>query len=139
MSNSSFSLLLVVGVNCLTVQCFRWWDEDIREANKQDSFYLWLGPYIVHHHLSSLSHLVTLYKNVSSPRDLKCYIKLGLSLAQQHCLPLRVTQFQLEMAGANILCEDEVGASVQVAGAQFVLADILGNKSTKSKVTNFKT
>ena len=114
----------------------RWWQEDLRTANKQDPSYLWLGPYIHHHQIQCLGHVVSLFRTISAPRELKCYVKLGLKFCQVECLALRTADFLANLALTNLVCEDDTGAGVQIAGAQFVLAHVLnGTKTGKSKVT----
>ena len=51
---------LELGISCwqLAQLVTRWWQEDVRTANKQDPSYLWLGPYIHHHQIQCLGHVV---------------------------------------------------------------------------------
>ena len=112
----------------------RWWEQDVRTAHKQDPSLLWLGPYLDILQLECYDHLCTLYTTIASPRELKCYVKLGIKFAQEQCLALRAAEQLLSLAGANLMCEDEAGAGVQLAGTQFILGDVLSRASKGKKV-----
>ena len=112
----------------------RWWETDIRTSHKQEPGLLWLGPYLDILQLECFDHLCTLYTTISSPRELKCYVKLGIKMAQEQCLALRAAEQLLSLASTNLLCEDDVGAGVQLAGTQFILGDVLSRASKGRKV-----
>ena len=112
----------------------RWWETDIRTSHKQEPGLLWLGPYLDILQLECFDHLCTLYTTISSPRELKCYVKLGTKMAQEQCLALRAAEQLLSLASTNLLCEDDVGAGVQLAGTQFILGNVLSRASQGTKV-----
>ena len=112
----------------------RWWETDIRTSHKQEPGLLWLGPYLDILQLECFDHLCTLYTTISSPRELKCYVKLGTKMAQEQCLALRAAEQLLSLASTNLLCEDDVGAGVQLAGTQFIIGNVLSRASKGKKV-----
>ena len=106
-----------------------WWEDDIREPAKQDPHLVWLGPCLAQLHLASLLNLSSMFRLCSAPRELKCYLKTGLKFAQERCLPLRVAALLLEMAKFSLLCDDEVGAEVHLAGTEFILSTVLRDRT----------
>jgi len=117
----------------LAVLCYKWWEQDVRLPSSQDPILLWLGPRLATLQLQCVEQLSTLFRMISSPRELKCYLKEGLKVAQLQCLPLQTANLLCSLAGAHLLCDDEAAATVQVDGVLFVLHCVLGDKSVKTK------
>ena len=117
----------------LAVLCYKWWEQDVRLPSSQDPILLWLGPRLATLQLQCVEQLSTLFRMISSPRELKCYLKEGLKVAQLQCLPLQTANLLCSLAGAHLLCDDEVAATVQVDGVMFVLGCVLGDKGVKTR------
>ena len=60
-------------------------------------------------------------------------------MAQEQCLALRAAEQLLSLASTNLLCEDDVGAGVQIAGTQFILGDVISRASKGRKVNGDHT
>ena len=118
----------------LVDMCYRWLEEAKTEPHNQEPRLLWLLPYVAIQRLECLDHLASLYRTISSPLLLKCYVKTALTSCQEECLPLRTADYLVKLASTNLLCDDEVGAKVQIDGVQFILGDIMDNKADKIKV-----
>ena len=111
-----------------------WCEGDLRRADRQDPQLLWLAPRLLHLQLTSLQRVADCYSRISSPREWKCYAKEGLRLAQTNCLSLRTAACLMSLAQSNLLCDDEVAATVQLAGARFILqqeSDLKAVNTTK--------
>ena len=120
----------------LVNQCLRWLDDTKNEAHRLDPRTLWMLPWSACHQFECLDQLSYLYRTISAPRELKSYIKIGLTFAQEECLALRTGDLLIKLAAANLLCEDEVAAGVQIEGAHFILGDIINSRVDKTKVKN---
>jgi len=119
----------------LAVLCFKWWEQDVRLSSSQDPILLWFGPKLATLQLRCVEQLSYLFRQISSPRELKCYLKEGLKLAQCQCLPLQTASLLSSLAGAHLMCDDEAAASVQLDGVAFILGCVLGDKSVKTRNT----
>ena len=81
-----------------------------------------------------------MFRLTAAPRELKCYLKTGLKFAQSHCLPLRVGELLVELAQLCLLCDDEEGAEVHLAGTEFILSSVLTDKTlTKAEINTMTT
>ena len=49
--------------------------------SSQDPFLLWMGPMLCVLQLRCVEQLSSLFRQISAPRELKCYLKEGLTVA----------------------------------------------------------
>jgi hypothetical protein len=61
----------------------------VRTPSSQDPFLLWMRPRLCVLQLRCVEQLSSLFRKISAPRELNCYLKEGLKVAQWQCLPLR--------------------------------------------------
>merc|ERR1719167_326734 len=75
--------------------------------------------------LKCVEQLSSLFSQISSPRELKCYVKEGLKNSQSNCLPLMTINLLTRLAEANLMCDDDIAANIQLEGVRFIFGSLL--------------
>ena len=74
----------------VAVLCYMW-----RTPSSQDP---WMGPRLCILQLRCVQQLSSLFRQISATRELKCYLKEGLKVAQWQCLPFQAANQLVHLA-----------------------------------------